>query len=64
MLITNFSIILFSNVPLQLNTFQVVLVANRRESYVVFNYGDIAWTTGQASGGTEDGLGGIPAEVG
>ncbi|KAK2175638.1 hypothetical protein NP493_718g04022 [Ridgeia piscesae] len=46
------------------NTFQTILVTNGRESYVVFNYGDIAWTTGEASGGDENGLGGTPAEVG
>ena len=47
-----------------MNTFQAVLTANRRESYVIFNYGDIAWTTGKASEGDDNGLGGYPAEVG
>lgn len=42
----------------------MVIVANRAESYVMFNYGDIAWTTGKASKGDENGLDGYPAEVG
>ncbi|KAI0226949.1 Sushi, nidogen and EGF-like domain-containing protein 1 [Lamellibrachia satsuma] len=46
-----------------MSTFQVVIVANRAESYVMFNYGDIAWTTGKASKGDENGLDGYPAEV-
>jgi len=40
-----------------------MLATNGRESYVMFNYGDMAWTTGTWSGGDEQGLGGIPAEV-
>ena len=33
-------------------------------SFAMFNYGDIVWTTGAASGGnSQTGLGGIPAQV-
>ncbi|XP_035660312.1 protein mesh-like [Branchiostoma floridae] len=47
------------------NTFQAVLVSNGRQSFTVFNYGDITWTTGTASGGNSyTGLGGTPAQVG
>lgn len=48
---------------LQLNTFQVVLAFNQQESYVLFLYDDIQWTTADRSGG-ENGLGGTPATVG
>ncbi|KAK2188587.1 hypothetical protein NP493_128g05111 [Ridgeia piscesae] len=48
-----------------LNTFQIVLITNGRHSFTMFNYGDIAWTTGTASGGSSStGLGGVPAQVG
>ncbi|XP_077984839.1 sushi domain-containing protein 2-like [Glandiceps talaboti] len=47
------------------NTFQCVLVTNGKHSFAIYNYDDITWTTGFASGGDEDtGLGGIPAQVG
>ena len=46
-----------------MNTFQTILVTNGRESYVFFHYGDIAWTTGEASGGDEHGLEGTAAAV-
>ncbi|KAK2166193.1 hypothetical protein NP493_1334g01015 [Ridgeia piscesae] len=46
-----------------LNTFQIVLITNGRHSFTIFNYGNISWTTGEASGGTL-GLGGTPAQVG
>ncbi|XP_019636956.1 PREDICTED: sushi domain-containing protein 2-like [Branchiostoma belcheri] len=47
------------------NTFQAVLVSNGRQSFTIFNYGNITWTTGTASGGDElTGLGGTPAQVG
>ncbi|XP_070567840.1 protein mesh-like isoform X2 [Ptychodera flava] len=47
------------------NTFQAVLVTNGRHSFALFNYGDIVWTTGTASGGDAmTGLGGTPAQVG
>ena len=47
----------------QVNTFQIVLVTNGRQSFTIFNYGDITWTTGEASGG-ESGKGGTEAQVG
>ena len=47
---------------LKVNTFQIVLITNGRHSFTMFNYGNITWTTGGASGG-ESGLGGIPAQV-
>ncbi|XP_038073810.1 sushi domain-containing protein 2-like isoform X2 [Patiria miniata] len=47
------------------NTFQALLVTNGRHSFAVYNYEDIRWTTGTASGGnSSNGLGGIPAQVG
>ena len=55
------------------NTFQVILtdgslrVVNGQilpfETNAIFTYGDMQWTAGNSSGGT-DGLGGIPATVG
>ena len=47
----------------QVNTFQIVLVTNGRQSFTIFNYGDITWTTGTMSGG-EGGKGGTEAQVG
>ena len=50
---------------LKTNTFQAVLVTDGLYSFVLFNYGDINWTTGTASGGDAfTGLGGTPAQVG
>ncbi|XP_041485569.1 LOW QUALITY PROTEIN: sushi domain-containing protein 2-like [Lytechinus variegatus] len=47
------------------NSFQAVLVTDGRYSFVIFNYGDINWTTGTASDGNIfSGLGGTPAQVG
>ena len=50
---------------MQTNTFQAVLATDGLLSFVIFLYadGEIQWTTGEASGGT-NGLGGIPAQVG
>jgi hypothetical protein len=36
----------------QLNTFQAVLVTDGTHSFTIFNYGDITWGLGDASGGT------------
>ncbi|MEF3694345.1 MAG: nidogen-like domain-containing protein [Candidatus Cloacimonadota bacterium] len=52
----------------KLNTFQVIFSDGTDPAIglgnnVAFSYGDMAWTTGDASGGT-DGLGGEPATVG
>jgi len=48
----------------KLDTFQCVLIADDLgKTFAIFNYGDIQWTTGDASGGS-DGLGGVPAAVG
>ncbi|ESO98711.1 hypothetical protein LOTGIDRAFT_113882 [Lottia gigantea] len=47
------------------NTFQAVLITNGKESFVIFNYQRIDWTTGSNSGGdTTTGLGGNPAQAG
>ncbi|XP_077865051.1 uncharacterized protein LOC144350857 [Saccoglossus kowalevskii] len=46
------------------NTFQVVLTSNGHQSFAIFNYVNIEWTTGMSSGGDEYGLGGTPAQVG
>ena len=37
---------------LQVNTFQLVLATNIRQSYVMFLYQNIIWTYGRASGGS------------
>ena len=52
----------------RLNTFQVIFTDGTDASIglgnnVAFSYGDLAWTTGSASGGS-GGLGGTPATVG
>ncbi|XP_075047614.1 alpha-tectorin-like [Mixophyes fleayi] len=48
------------------NTFQCVLLSDKdHRSIVIFNYYDIKWTTGTASGGDPNtGLGGTPAQAG
>ena len=49
---------------MQENTFQVACVSNGLHTFVFYQYGDIMWTTGTASGGNEfTGLGGTPAQV-
>uniref|UniRef100_A0A4W3GBW1 NIDO domain-containing protein n=1 Tax=Callorhinchus milii TaxID=7868 RepID=A0A4W3GBW1_CALMI len=46
------------------NTFQAVLIQSGSHSFIIFNYGDIEWTTGTAGGGNGNtGLGGTPAVV-
>lgn len=48
----------------QVNTFQVLLISDGASTFVVFNYGEINWTTGTASGGDPlTGLGGVMAQV-
>jgi len=45
-------------------TFQCILIADDLgKTFAIFNYGDMQWTTGDASGGS-NGLGGVPAAVG
>ncbi|XP_062572621.1 LOW QUALITY PROTEIN: protein mesh-like, partial [Saccostrea cucullata] len=47
------------------NTFQAVLITNGQYSFTLYNYEQIEWTTGTASGGNRmTGLGGTPAQVG
>ena len=46
-----------------MNTFQCILAASELESFVIFLYADLQWTTGDFSGGT-NGLGGIEALAG
>ncbi|CAG2164757.1 unnamed protein product [Oppiella nova] len=46
------------------NTFQSVLASNGAHSFAIFNYNDITWTTGLASGGQCPGIGGTPAKAG
>lgn len=48
---------------LQVNTFQCVLATDGTNTFAVFLYLDINWTTGDNHGGT-DGIGGTPAQVG
>ncbi|XP_022096247.1 sushi, nidogen and EGF-like domain-containing protein 1 [Acanthaster planci] len=42
------------------NTFQVVLVTNRKISFAIFNYGEINWPAGVSGGGSI----GPPAQIG
>ena len=51
--------------PLQIVSFQCVLMTNGTISFAKFLYadGEIQWTTGDASGGS-NGFGGTPAQVG
>ncbi|XP_061189929.1 protein mesh-like [Saccostrea echinata] len=50
---------------LKRNTFQAVLISNGKHAFAIFNYENIEWTTGTASGGDADtGLGGTPAQAG
>ncbi|TKS83231.1 Alpha-tectorin Precursor [Collichthys lucidus] len=47
------------------NTFQTVLISDGASSYCMFNYGEITWSTGTASGGDPlTGLGGTTAQSG
>ncbi|XP_043532334.1 alpha-tectorin [Chiloscyllium plagiosum] len=47
------------------NTFQCVLITDERTSFAMFNYADIYWTTGTASGGDPlTGVGGSAAQAG
>ena len=49
---------------LQTNTFQAALVTDGTYSFAIFNYGDMAWTTGTADGGAAaTGLGGTAAAL-
>ena len=47
-----------------MNTFQCVLATNELESFVMFLYADLQWTTGDYSSGGFDGLGGTEALAG
>ncbi|MGY3605204.1 MULTISPECIES: nidogen-like domain-containing protein [unclassified Bradyrhizobium] len=48
----------------KLNSFQLVLISQGNGNFdIQYRYGDIDWTTGDASGGS-DGLGGTPARAG
>nr|XP_006816089.1 PREDICTED: uncharacterized protein LOC100367463 [Saccoglossus kowalevskii] len=46
------------------NTFQAVLISDGEKSFAIYNYCDIEWTTGTASYGNTQGVGGTPAQVG
>ena len=59
----NYVILLVSFVPTQLNSFQVVVASDSRQSFIIFNYNRLQWTTGDASGGRY-GFGGTPARAG
>uniref|UniRef100_A0AC35F270 Uncharacterized protein n=1 Tax=Panagrolaimus sp. PS1159 TaxID=55785 RepID=A0AC35F270_9BILA len=45
------------------NTFQAILLTDGSQSFTIFYYNKITWTTGDVSNGI-NGLGGTPAEVG
>ena len=46
-----------------MNTFQCILATSEKESFVMFLYADLQWTTGSASSGRR-GLGGSEALAG
>ncbi|CAH2319465.1 alpha-tectorin [Pelobates cultripes] len=47
------------------NTFQALLISDGISSFAIFNYAEITWTTGTASGGDPlTGLGGVMAQAG
>ena len=49
----------------QVNTFQTALISDGAAYFSMFNYGEINWSTGTASGGDPlTGLGGTTAQVG
>jgi len=50
--------------PPQLNSFQVVVASNSAQSYIIFLYDQLQWTTGDASGGRRTGFGGTSARAG
>ena len=56
-------VLLMSPPFFQRNTFQAVLVTNGINSFVIFNYDKLTWTTGTASSGNSSGHGGKPAQV-
>jgi hypothetical protein len=46
------------------NTFQAIVAGTNSDSYAIYYYTDIQWTTGIKSGGDCQGLGGSPASAG
>ncbi|XP_061188743.1 mucin-4-like [Saccostrea echinata] len=47
------------------NTFQTILISNGQNSFTIYNYEQIQWTTGTtADGNAMTGLGGTPAQIG
>ncbi|XP_078236097.1 alpha-tectorin-like [Pogona vitticeps] len=55
----------YGSLSSKVNTFQVVLASDGELSFVVMNYQDIQWISGQASGGDAlTGLEGTPAQAG
>uniref|UniRef100_A0A914V6F4 Sushi, nidogen and EGF-like domain-containing protein 1 n=1 Tax=Plectus sambesii TaxID=2011161 RepID=A0A914V6F4_9BILA len=46
------------------NTFQVALTTDGIQSFAIFYYNNITWTTGTSTGGNTSGLGGTPAQAG
>ncbi|KAH0631346.1 hypothetical protein JD844_005637 [Phrynosoma platyrhinos] len=55
----------YGSLSSKVNTFQVVLTSNGELSFVIMNYKDIQWISGQASGGdVHTGLEGTPAQAG
>ncbi|XP_066494914.1 alpha-tectorin-like, partial [Tiliqua scincoides] len=55
----------YGSLSSKVNTFQAVLTSNGERSFVMLNYKDIQWISGQASGGDANtGLEGTPAQAG
>ena len=53
----------YTSFCIQVNTFQCILASSELESFVMFLYADIQWTTGDDSDGSK-GLGGTEALAG
>ena len=60
---SSYSTVSLHYVYVQVNTFQCVLATSELESFVLFLYADLQWTTGDISGGF-NGLGGTEALAG
>ncbi|XP_070806122.1 alpha-tectorin-like [Pituophis catenifer annectens] len=55
----------YGSLSTKVNTFQAVLTSDGKMSFVMLNYQDIQWISGQASGGdAHTGLEGTPAQAG
>ncbi len=54
----------YGSSPLQLNTFQCVLILDGEHLFTLFLYKDIQWITGDTDDNLMNGLDGSPAQIG